>query len=310
MKAAVVGASGQIGGWLVHYLRQKGFSVVGSYANVAYSGLEYLDTADHEAARDWIGKHKPSLIFYPAGWTWVDGCENDPKRARTANLEDPLNVALAGLEHQARFIYYSTDYIFDGTDGPNRETDRAKPLSVYGQVKLDAEVQISEALGDQFLCLRTAWVQGPERQGKNFTYQAWRNLSQGKTMVCPSDQASNPTYGPDLAKVSVDLALAGEQGIWNVAGPDLWARDELGRQIASHFGFDPSLIIGKKTAELNQPAARPLQGGLDTTKLEANYPKSLRPLHDWLTDFVVQCDESRNSGTDLPITHPDALSGK
>jgi len=307
MKAAVVGASGQIGGWLVHELRLRGIDTTGSYASVAYPGLEKLDTADHTAARDWVARHRPSLIFYPAGWTWVDGCENDPARARAANLADPLNLALAGLEHGARFVYYSTDYVFDGTDGPNRETDPAKPLSVYGQVKLDAEVLLSEALGDQFLCLRTAWVQGPERQGKNFTYQVWRNLSQGRTMVCPLDQVSNPTYGPDLAKVSIELALAGESGIWNVAGPDLWSRDELGRQIASHFGFDPSLIIGKTTSELKQPAARPLQGGLDTAKLAQKFPKSMRSLNEWLTDFVIQCNLSRGVDAGLPVVHPEDL---
>ena len=309
MKAAVVGASGQIGGWLTHWLRQRGIQAVGSYATVPYDGLEHLDTSNQTAAARFVARHLPEIIFYPAGWTWVDGCEKDPARASAANVADPLNVARAGIEHGALFVYYSTDYLFDGTDGPNTETDTPKPLSVYGRVKLEAEQQLAETLGDQFLCLRTAWVQGPERQGKNFTYQVWRNLSQGKQMICPSDQVSNPTYGPDLAKVTVELALGGHRGIWNVAGPDLWARDELGRQIARHFGFDPGLIVGKTTAELGQPAARPLQGGLDAAKLQRLLPKCLRPLHEWLADFVVQCDQSRFDGADLPVTPPDALGG-
>ena len=76
---------------------------------------------------------------------------------------DPLNVAMAGREYGATFVYYSTDYIFDGTNGPNKESDLAKPLSVYGRVKLEAEDLLDKALGKDLLCLRTAWVQGPER---------------------------------------------------------------------------------------------------------------------------------------------------
>ena len=304
MKVAVVGGSGQIGGWLIHLLKTQGFAVAGNYSSVAFEGLDHIDAADHDASRSWIISHNPGLIFYPAGWTWVDGCEKDPEKARKANVLDPLNVAMAGKESGARFVFYSTDYLFDGTTGPNTETDTPNPQSVYAQVKLEAEELLQKELGDQFLCLRTAWVQGPERQGKNFSYQVWRNLSQGKEMICPSDQVSNPTYGPDLAKVSIDLALAGESGIWNVAGPDLWARDDLGREIAKAFDLDPSLIIGKTTAELAQPAARPLQGGLDTTKLQNRLPNSVRPLQPWLADFKEKLRSHESAMTSEPIRSP------
>ncbi len=306
MKAAVVGASGQIGGWLVHFLKLRGIEALGTYSGVSFPGLHRLDASDHKAASDWIAQHRPSLIFYPAGWTWVDGCEKDPARAEAANVSDPLNIALAGREIGATFVHYSTDYIFDGTSGPNAETDEPKPLSVYGRVKLEAERKLADALGERFLCLRTAWVQGPERQGKNFAYQVWKNLSAGKSMICPSDQVSNPTYGPDLARVSVDMALDGRSGLWNVAGPDLLARDELGRRIAKAFELDPALIIGKTTAELNQPAARPLQGGLDSTRLRSHYPKAMRSLDRWLADFVTMCrDEAVRA--DLPFVPPQKL---
>jgi dTDP-4-dehydrorhamnose reductase len=306
MKAAVIGASGQIGGWLIHFLRLQGIEALGTYATVAYPGLDRLDSSHHQESRDWIIAHRPSIVFYPAGWTWVDGCEKDPPRAEAANVADPLNIALAGHEIGATFVYYSTDYVFDGTSGPNTETDHAHPLSVYGLVKLEAEKRLAEALGDRFLCLRTAWVQGPERQGKNFAYQVWRNLSQGKPMVCPTDQVSNPTYGPDLAKISVEMALDGRSGLWNAAGPDLLARDELGRRIASSLGFDPALIVGKTTAELAQPAARPLRGGLDSTRLRAHYPNAIRPLDQWLEDFRDLCRRSLQQ-PELPLTPPERL---
>ena len=306
MKAAVIGASGQIGGWLVHFLQGKNIEAIGTYAGVSYPGLHRLDAADHQAARDWILQHRPSLIFYPAGWTWVDGCEKDPARAEAANVADPLNIALAGKEIGATFVYYSTDYVFDGTSGPNTETDATKPLSVYGKVKLEAERRLADQLGERCLCLRTAWVQGPERQGKNFAYQVWKNLSQGKSMICPSDQVSNPTYGPDLARVSVEMALDGRSGLWNVAGPDLLARDDLGRKIATAFQLDPALIVGKTTAELAQPAARPLKGGLDSARLRQHYPKAMRSLNHWLADFQAMCQEP-GKHPEWPFVPPQAM---
>jgi dTDP-4-dehydrorhamnose reductase len=306
MKAAIIGASGQIGGWLVHYLKQRGIETHGTYSGVAFPGLHKLDAANHQEARDWIAHVRPSLIFYPAGWTWVDGCEKDAARAEAANVADPLNIALAGREIGATFVYYSTDYVFDGTSGPNSETDAPKPLSVYGRVKLEAEHKIADALGDRFLCLRTAWVQGPERQGKNFAYQVWKNLSQGKEMICPSDQVSNPTYGPDLAKVSVDMALDARSGLWNAAGPDMIARDELGRRIAKAFGLNADLIVGKTTADLAQPAARPLQGGLDSSRLMTQYPGAFRNLGQWLNDFRALCRDAVDHA-ELPFVPPGSL---
>lgn len=307
MKAAVIGASGQIGGWLVHYLKLRGVEALGTWAGVSFPGLHRLDASDHKTAGEWIAQHRPSLIFYPAGWTWVDGCEKDPAKARAANVADPFNIALAGQAIGATFIYYSTDYVFDGTSGPNAEIDPPRPLSVYGSVKQEAERMLADELGDRFLCLRTAWVQGPERQGKNFAYQVWRNLSAGKSMVCPSDQVSNPTYGPDLARVSVDMALDGRSGLWNAAGPDLLPRDELGRRIAKAFDLDAGLIVGKTTAELNQPAARPLKGGLDSSRLRAHYPKAMRSLDQWLNDFVAMCRKTADTEPTLPFVPPQKL---
>src|ERR1019366_2753823 len=123
----------------------------------------------------------------PAGFTWVDGCERDPAKARAANLEQPLGLARVAAEGGGRFVYFSTDYVFDGQNGPYAEDAPTNPLSVYGRVKRDAERALTDALGDAVLTVRTSWVFGPERQGKNFAYQLARTLAAGKPLVCPSD---------------------------------------------------------------------------------------------------------------------------
>ena len=291
MRAVVVGGSGQIGGWLLRVLAEHGHEAVGTYATVPFPGLVKLDAGDLQAAAAWLKARKPEIVFYPAGFTWVDGCERDPARARASNLEQPLNLARAAAEAGGRFVYFSTDYVFDGRNGPYAETDPTHPLSVYGQAKRDAERTLAEALGDSQLTVRTSWVFGPERQGKNFAYQLARSLGEGREMVCPSDQFSSPSYGPDVARAVVRLAELGQSGLIHVAGPEVLDRVAFARALAEAFGLDRARITGKTTAELGQGAPRPLRSGLLTPRLDALLDHAIRPLSLALLDFQAQLAE-------------------
>ena len=301
MKAIVIGGSGQIGGWLLQRLAERGHDAVGTYATVPFPGLFPLDAADLVGAAAWLRGQKPDIVFYPAGFTWVDGCERDPGRARAANLEQPLNLARAAAGQGARFVYFSTDYVFDGQDGPYAEDDAPNPLSAYGRSKYEAERELAEALGEALLTVRTTWVFGPERQGKNFAYQLAKTLGEGRTLVCPSDQVSNPSYGPDVAGAVVALAEAGQSGLIHVAGPDWIDRVEFARALAVAFGLDPGLIVARTTAELAQPAARPLKGGLRSPRLDALFPGAVSPLDRCLADFRDRLAGSDGGLKPLPI---------
>jgi len=285
LKAVVIGGSGQIGGWLLRTLADRGHEADGTYATVAYPGLTQLDAADLPGASAWLRDRRPDVVFYPAGFTWVDGCERDPARARSANVDQPLNLARAAADSGARFVYFSTDYVFDGLTGPYSEDAPTRPLSEYGRAKLEAEAALASELGDRQLTVRTSWVFGPERQGKNFSYQMAKALSAGKSLECPSDQVSSPSYGPDIARAVVDLVEAGHSGLIHVAGPEVMGRVAFARALAEGFGLDPSLIVAKTTAELGQGAPRPLSGGLLTPRLDLLLPGSMPPLAACLADF-------------------------
>jgi dTDP-4-dehydrorhamnose reductase len=285
MRAVVIGGSGQIGGWLLRWLADRGHSAAGTYATVPFPGLAPLDAADLVGAAAWLNSQRPDVVFYPAGFTWVDGCERDPARARAANVDQPLNLARVAADLGARFVYFSTDYVFDGRGGPYAEDDPPRPLSVYGQAKYEAEQVLAETLGPQLMTVRTTWVYGPERQGKNFAYQLAKTLGEGRSLVCPSDQVSNPSYGPDVARTVLALAEAGRSGLIHVAGSDWVDRVKFARALALGLGRDPALIVARTTAELGQPAARPLKGGLRTSRLDAWLPGSMRPLDPALADF-------------------------
>lgn len=285
LRAVVIGGSGQIGSWLLSVLAERGHHVSGTFATVGFPGLVKLDSADLDASASWVRAQKPDVVFYPAGFTWVDECERDPARCRAANLTQPLNLARAAADGGARFVYFSTDYVFDGVDGPYEETAALNPLSEYGRAKHEAELALTEALGEKALILRTTWVYGPERQGKNFAYQLVKTLGSGKPMNCPSDQISSPSYGPDVALATVLLAEQGRSGIAHVSNPEVFNRVEFAREVARAFGLDPGLIVGKTTRELGQTAARPLHSGLLTPRLNDWAPGTMRPLADCLADF-------------------------
>jgi len=244
-----------------------------------------LDAANHQEAADWIRSQQADVVFYPAGFTWVDGCERDRAKAFAANRDEPLNLAKAASQTKAKFVYFSTDYVFDGTSGPNAESDPPNPLSVYGEAKLAAERDLMSELGDRALIVRTSWVFGPERQGKNFAYQLVRSLKSQKPMICPIDQVSNPSYAPDVAHATVSLVEAGAHGLIHVVGPEVMGRVEFAHAIARAFDLDLTLVEGKMTAELGQGAPRPLQGGLKTTRLATLKPGLMRSLGESLADF-------------------------
>ncbi len=285
LRAVVIGGSGQLGCWLLWTLARRGHSATGTYASVQFPGLVRLDAGELQPAADWISEQAADVVFYPAGFTWVDGCERDRPRAYAANLDQPLNLARAAARAGARFVYFSTDYVFDGAAGPYAEDSAPNPLSVYGRAKRDAELALERELGARQLTIRTSWVFGPERQGKNFAYQLLRNLAEKKPPVCPSDQISNPSYGPDVATAAVLLAEAGASGLIHVVGPEVIDRVQFARAIAGAFGHDVGLIVGKSTADLGQGAPRPLNGGLKTPRLDAAYPGIMRPLQTALESF-------------------------
>jgi dTDP-4-dehydrorhamnose reductase len=292
MRAIVVGGSGQIGGWLLRILAERGHEATGTFQKSPQPRLVPLDASRLDEATALLRELRPEVVFYPAGFTWVDGCERNPSLAYSANLEQPLNLARAAAEIGARFVSFSTDYVFDGRSGPYDESSPTNPLSVYGRAKLDAEHALTAELGDRVLTVRTSWVFGPERQGKNFAYQLVKALTQGRELACPSDQVSSPSYGQDIARAVVALAEAEASGLIHVVGPEVMDRVEFARAIAAAFGLDPRLIVGRTTAELGQGAPRPLNGGLLTPRLDAILPGAMRPLAATLADFNARLDEN------------------
>ncbi len=292
MRALVIGASGQIGGWLVQALGRRGHEATGTYRTVPVAGLVRFDGRDSGEASTLLDAIRPDVVFYPAGFGYLDGCEREPDRAREFNVAQPLAMARSSADRGARFVYYSSDYVFSGERCPNSEDDPTGPLNVYGRSKVDAETGLLAALGDRSLVIRTSWVFGPERQGKNFAYQVVARLGRGETITVPADLVSNPTYAPDLAEASVRLAELGISGVIHAAGPEVMDRPAFAREIAAGFGLDPDLVESRAMTDLGFETPRPSRSGLATDRLESLLPGLLRPLSAAVADFRSELDES------------------
>jgi len=137
----------------------------------------------------------------------------------------------------------------------------------------------------QALVLRTTWVYGADARRMNFLYSMMRNLNARQPMKVPQDQVSTPTYNRDLVRVALGLVEARAAGVFHVAGPELLGRLKFAQKVARGLGLDASLLEGVTTAELKQPAARPLNSGLSTSRLATQHPQlRLRTLAEAMED--------------------------
>jgi dTDP-4-dehydrorhamnose reductase len=284
-RSLLIGASGQLGAQMFHLLGPDRCMVTSRRADAAGElplDLAALATvADAEAA---LGRQAYDVIYCIAGMTAVDACEDAPELAHNINCRGPEMLARVASKRGIPFVYFSTEYVFDGTDGPYHEDDAANPLSVYGKSKWDGELAVNAAC-NHALILRTTVVYGQDFGQKNYVYSLMRLLAAGKTMRVPQDQVSTPTYNRDLAAATIALALRGASGVYHACGPERMDRLDFARKVAQFLGLDAGLLHGVPTSELGQKAPRPLDAGLAIDKLRRLHPDlTMRPLAEALGD--------------------------
>lgn len=263
----VIGASGQVGEHLLRHLQHVDLPAHGTYYRHPAPDMSSLDIRDEAAVLALVRQLQPAVIYLPAGFTHVDRCEQDPAGSYAVNVQGTAHVVRAANAVGARIIFFSSDYIFDGTAGPYSETALPRPLSEYGRQKLLAEHSILLHAQDA-LIVRTTVVYGRERQGKNFVQRLVQTLQAGQTLRVPHDQVGSPTYGPNLAAATIELAEMGASGVFNIVGPAAVSRYEFALEAARAFSLPPAQIEAVSTEDLGQPARRPLQAGLCTGKAQ------------------------------------------
>lgn len=291
-KCLVIGASGLVGEHLANSLIEMGIETITTYNTVRVPNAEQLDIRQASGVLALVKKIEPDIIFLPAALTNVDYCESHPEQSYRINIVGVKNVVDASNRIGAKLIYFSTDYIFDGIDGPYDEMAPANPVNEYGRQKLIAEHYIS-LFANNYLIIRTTVIYGWEQQGKNFVFRLINSLKQGDTVKVPEDQIGTPTYAPDLAHKAIKLANMNVKGVINITGKDCISRYEFARNVANTFNLSSGLIIPVSTSELKQLARRPLFAGLKTYKAEGLLNDSFLSSRDGLNLMLRNSNKPR-----------------
>jgi len=243
------------------------------------SGYAYqpLDITDQSAVKEVLLKYTPDVVINTAAMTNVDACETEKDACRKMNV-DAVEYIINAMKMQVNnphFIHLSTDFIFDGNNGPYRETDIPyPPNSVYAESKFMSE-KLVEKSGLKWTIIRTMLVYGVVdfMSRSNIVLWAKDALSKGKTINVVDDQFRCPTLSEDLAEGCTLAALKGTTGIFHVSGEDFMSIIELVKVVADFWQLNKTLIHPAKTATLGQPAQRPLKTGfiLDKARKELGY---------------------------------------
>ncbi|CAN5449412.1 dTDP-4-dehydrorhamnose reductase [soil metagenome] len=234
------------------------------------SGQKYeqLDITAKEDVKRLIAFYEPNVIVNCAAFTNVDACENERELSWRINVDGVKNLIIACRKENCRLIHISTDYIFDGKNGPYTEESTPNPISFYGRSKLAAENAITTSTIN-FTILRTMVLYGIGINVKpNFALWMINMLKKNEPIRIVDDMIGNSTMVDDLAHSvlrSIDKNL---KGIFNIAGPDIISRYDFAMILCDVFKFDKKLVTKIKTQDLQQAAARPLNSGLTTLKAE------------------------------------------
>ncbi len=306
MRFFVTGVNGQLGHDVMNEIDKRGYEGIGSDVSEAYSGnadgssvtkmpYQKLDITDADAVEKLLEELKPDVIVHCAAWTAVDMAEDDDKaqKVRDVNAGGTQNIANAALKINAKMIYLSTDYVFDGQGEKPWDPDckEYKPLNMYGRTKLEGEQAVSNTL-EKYFIVRIAWVFGVN--GKNFIKTM---LNVGKThdeVRVVNDQIGTPTYTYDLSRLLVDMALTEKYGYYhatNEGGYISWY--DFTVEIFKQAGYTTK-VIPVSTEEYGlSKAARPFNSRLDRSKLQKN---GFTPLPDWkdaLSRYLKEIDNIR-----------------
>lgn len=265
------------------------------HASCGYAPLDVTDPSD---VRHLFQDFAPSVVINCAAMTQADQCEADREACWRVNVEAVEHLARFCLASGARLIQVSTDFVFDGANGPYREDARPHPISFYGKSKLAAENAVRGAGLDQWAIARTVLVYGAGNELSRSNIALWviDKLSKGEPIHVVTDQWRTPTYAPDLAAGLERLVRFNKGGIYHLSGREFLSVHAFACAIAEAFDFDPSLVRPTDASQFQQPAARPPRTGFIILKAETELGYRPRCLRDAL----------RHLGTrlGLPVSNP------
>jgi dTDP-4-dehydrorhamnose reductase len=268
----ITGANGMLGQRTIHFYKQlDNLEILGTSVEEkpVFSGIDYLscDLMRRDQIKKVVSDFCPDFIINTAAFTNVDLSETEREIAWKINVKGVEYLSEAARAIDTHIIHISSDYIFDGTNGPYSEKDKPNPIGYYGRTKLASEnaLKISGAI---YTILRTNVLYGIADSRPDFVRWVVKSVRDGNKINIVTDQVNNPTFIDDLVQAISKVSEFKKQGIYNIGGREFLTRFEFCKIIADVFGLDKSLIKPILTEQLNQKAKRPLKSGLLTLKSE------------------------------------------
>ncbi|MEO8589285.1 MAG: SDR family oxidoreductase [Flavobacteriales bacterium] len=282
MRVLITGSNGLLGQKLVAALRSgpdveltatsRGTDRTPAPLAMNYRSLDITVRAEVDAVFD---EARPDVVIHTAAMTNVDACELDPTACQLQNVMATQHLVDAAKRQRSHFIFLSTDFIFDGENGPYREDDEPGPLSIYGHSKLEGERIVRESGLERWAIARTIIVYGIAEGLSRSNVVLWAKdaLEKGKPINVVDDQWRMPTLAEDLADGCIRIAKRSATGIYHLCGPDGMSILELVHRVGTFFSLDTGLVKPIASASLSQPAKRPPRTGfiLDKARHDLDY---------------------------------------
>jgi dTDP-4-dehydrorhamnose reductase len=273
----ITGSNGLLGQKLIDLLhRHSGVELIASSRTANKLAEVYphvffvaLDVTDQRQVNDIIDTYRPTHIIHTAAMTNVDECEAKKEECWRLNVEAVQYLVEASERQVVHLVHLSTDFIFDGENGPYAEDDQPNPISYYGESKLAAEELVRKSTG-RWSIARTMLVYGIVHDYGRSNIVLWvkKSLEEGKTIKVVDDQFRCPTLAEDLATGCWLIVEKGAEGVFHISGKELLTPYQMALKVADYFRLDSSFIQQADSTTFTQPAKRPPRTGFNISKAE------------------------------------------
>ncbi|MEO5944431.1 MAG: SDR family oxidoreductase [Ferruginibacter sp.] len=283
MKILITGANGLLGQHLIKLLIDDGaYNIIATGKGnnritfPVNDRFQYhtLDITDEKAVDEFIQQYQPDTIVHSAAMTQADECEQNQTNCWNINVTATNFLISTAKKINAHFIYISTCFVFDGFNGPYKETDATGPVNYYGTSKLAAEKAVLENLPGSCI-VRTILVYGNKWLLHRSNIVSWvkDNLEKQQKIKVVSDQWRTPTYVDDLAAGVLLAIMKNAKGIYHISGEEMMTPYDMAIAVADHCNLDKTLIEKVNADTFTQPAKRPAITGfiIDKAKKDLGY---------------------------------------
>tara|TARA_Y100000310_G_scaffold345466_1_gene465309 strand:- start:19605 stop:20483 length:879 start_codon:yes stop_codon:yes gene_type:complete len=292
MKILVIGVGGFTGSYLFNAIKEE-HEVIGTSTH--NKDFMNLDLSQFDKAYKILEELNPDIICLPAGITNPDFIENHPIETGKVNVLGTKNISDFCKENKCKLIFFSSDAVFDGKNGPYSENDNPNPISEYGRQKLEAENFIKKL--DNFVIIRTSSIYGWDKRNLNFVSRIINELKNNNEFLAPIDQHYTPTYVVDIANAVDKFIQKNLNGIYNFTGPDYLSRYDIAMNVCNIFGLKKGLVIPVKSDDLKQTAKRLKQGGLINKKAVKELGIRFKGIKEGLKDMSSDRNYSGHANT-------------